>query len=144
MTSSKFLSTPAPEPQNIFWKPPRTLETHSKNFWQNRFLSLKVKFLSLNALKAWKNTFLSKIQGTKIFHRLYLMTNHARGRKYRTKWKDLSIRFLIKQLFFEKSHFLHPHAQKTSQKLRKSFTFCLKKSKKIKIFIFRKMFPDSF
>ena len=55
-----------------------------------------------------------------------------------TQWKVLSSGFLIKQLFFEKSHFLHPHAQKPNQKLRKSFTFALKKSKKIQKFHFSK------
>ena len=55
-----------------------------------------------------------------------------------TKWKVLSSGFLIKQLFFEKSHFLHPHAQKTNQKLSKSFTFELQKSKKIQKFHFSK------
>ena len=95
-------------------------------------------FSSFRALRAWKNSFLSKIQRTQFFSRLFFMTNQVRGRKYRTKWKDLSIRFLIKHLFFEKSHFLHPHAQKISQKLRKSFTFGLKKSKKIQNFYFSK------
>ena len=66
------------------------------------------------------------------------MTNHVTGWKYMTKWKVLSSGFLIKQLFFEKSHFLHPHAQKSNQKLRKSFTFALKKSKKIQKFHFSK------
>ena len=66
------------------------------------------------------------------------MTNHVTGWKYMTQWKVLSSGFLIKQLFFEKSHFLHPHAQKSNQKLRKSFTFALKKSKKIQKFHFSK------
>ena len=66
------------------------------------------------------------------------MTNHVTGWKYMTKWKVLSSGFLIKQLFFEKSHFLYPHAQKTNQKLSKSFTFGLKKSKKIHKFHFSK------
>ena len=37
-----------------------------------------------------------------------------------------------------KSHFLHPHAEKINQKLIKSFTFGLKKSKKIQKFHFSK------
>ena len=107
-----------------------------KNFWENRFGDLKFHFSSFKAFRAWKNAFLSKIQRTKLFSRVYFMARHARGRKYRTKWKDLSIRFLIKDLFFEKSHFLHPYAQKSSQNIRKSFIFCLKKSKKIQNFRF--------
>ena len=55
-----------------------------------------------------------------------------------TEWKVLSIGFLIKQLFFEKSHFLHPHAQKSNTKLKKSFTFALKKSEKNQKFHFSK------
>ena len=66
------------------------------------------------------------------------MTNHVTGWKYMTQWKFFSSGFLIKQLLFEKSHFLHPHAQKSNQKLRKSFTFALKKSKKIQKFHFSK------
>ena len=116
-------------PKHLLEAPMHPRDT-SKNFWQNRFLGLKMHFSSIKALRAWKNAFLSKIQRTKFFSRLCFMTNQVRRRKYRTKWKVLSSRFLIKHLFFEKCHFLHPHAQNTSQKLKKCFTFCLKKIEK--------------
>ena len=134
MTPNEFLSTPR-TPKHLLEAPMHPKDT-SKNFRQNRFLGLKMHFSSLKALRAWKNAFLSKIQRTKLFYKLCFMTHHARGRKNRTKWKYLWSRFLIKHLFFEKFHFLHPHAQKSSQKLRKCFIFCLKKSKKIQNFCF--------
>ena len=137
-----FLSTPR-TPKHLLEAPMHPMDT-PKNFWENRFWDLKFHFSSFKALRAWKNAFLSKIQRTKLFSRLHFMAHHAMGRKYGTKWKDLSIRFLIQDLFFEKSHFLHPHAQKSSQNIRKSFIFCLKKSKKFKMFVFRKMLPECF
>ena len=129
-----FLSTPR-TPKHLLEAPMHLMDA-LKHFWENRFWGLKFHFSSSKAFRAWKNAFLSKIQRTKLFSKLYFMDHHARGKKYRTKWKDLSIRFLIKDLFFEKSHFLHPHAQKTSQNIRKSFIFCLKISKKIQKFCF--------
>jgi len=103
---SKWVQAP-PDPKTSFGSP-HAPYGHIKNFTKSIF--------------GLENAFLSKIQRTIFFPRLCFMTNQVRGRKYRTKWKNLLIRFLIKQLFFEKSHFLHPRAQKTSQKERKSFT----------------------
>ena len=134
IASNEFLSTPR-TPKHLLEAPMHPMDT-PKKFWENRFWGLKFHFSSSKAFRAWKNAFLSKIQRTKLFSRLYFMTHHARGPKYRTKWKDLSIRFLIKDLFFEKSHFLHPHDQKSSQNIRKSLIFCLQKSKKIQNFCF--------
>ena len=122
---SKWVPKHPPDPKTSFGSPHASYGP--KKIEKNRFWDLKFHFSSFKALRAWKNAFLSKIQRTKLFSRLYFITHHARGPKYRTKWKDLSIRFLIKDLFFEKSHFLHPHAQKSSQNIRKSFIFCLKK-----------------
>ena len=47
-------------------------------------------------------------------------------------------RILSKQILFEKTHFLHLHAQKSNKKQRKSFIFRQKKSKKIQSFYFSK------
>ena len=99
---------------------------------------MKLHFSSSRVLQVWKNVFLSNFSLSKFSYRLCFMTHHVREWKYMTKWKDLSSRFWIKQLFFEKSHFDHLHAQKTLKKQRKSFTFCLKKSKKIQNFCFSK------
>ena len=103
VTPNGFLSTPRTS-KHLLAAPMHPRDT-SKNFEQNPFLSLKMQFSSHYALKSWKNAFLSKMQRTKFFHKLYFMTNHARGRKYRTKLQNLLIRVLIKQLIFEKSIF---------------------------------------
>ena len=98
--SNELLSIPR-SPKHLLEAPIHPMNI-PKN-WENRFVTWNYIFqVSRPSRFEKKHAFFSRIQRTKLFSRLPCMTHHAQGRTYGTKWKDLSIRFLIKELLLKK------------------------------------------
>ena len=130
-------------PRNMFSDNATCLEWILDRFWKSDFLTPKSIF-GLRQPYSAKNVFWASFQNLTCPSVLDFNANKARGLKNMTISKDLSSRFLIEGLLFEKIDFLWIFSLRPFKNRPNLFKKCLKKWEKKSKNIFSKITSNMF